>query len=278
MEAEKNIYREDLVPVVVEHLVSEPHIFPPHLHNYIEIYYNIRGCRRYLINDRYYPCEKNDMFLTPALQIHKSLLYPVDEYERCIISLSSKMVEKLKSLPNMPSNPFKAIFKEDIVSHKTHLSDEEHDKLIELVTIYNKENDETEKFIILLKILKFIAYKFENDTVLDQNFAPETEADKILDFIERNFRSQISVSQLAKDMALSESQLYRMFTRETGMTIKEYLIKRRIAEAKKMLQQGFSVKKACFGSGFNDYSNFIKSFKKLEGHSPGQTEELNPPI
>ncbi len=278
MDTTKSIYREALVPVVVEHLVSEPHIFPPHLHSYIEIYYNIRGCRRYLINDRYYRCEKHDMFLTPALQIHKSLLYPVNEYERCIISLSSEMVEKLKSLPNLQDNPFEAIFKNEVLSHKTHLSDEEHDFFINLITLYSAEDDETEKFIILLKILKFISYKFENDTIFEQDFAPETEADQILDFIERNFKTHISVSQLAKDMGLSESRLYRMFTTETGMTIKEHLIKRRIAEAKKLLQLGFSVKEACFASGFNDYSNFIKAFKKFEGHPPGQTEELNPPI
>jgi len=278
MDTTKSIYREELVPVVVKHLVSEPYVFPPHLHDYIEIYYNIRGCRRYLINDRYYPCEKHDLFLTPALQIHKSLLYAEKEYERCIISISSEMVEKLKSLPNLQNNPFEPIFRNDVISHKTHLSDDEHNKLIELVTLYNEENDETENFIILLKILKFIAYKFKNDTILEQNFSPETEADKILDFIERNFRQHISVSQLAKDMVLSESQLYRLFTKETGMTIKEYLIKRRIAEAKKMIKLGYSIKQACFGSGFNDYSNFIKSFKKFEGYSPGQIEELNPPI
>ena len=279
MDAVKSIYREDLTPVVVAHLVGkQPYISPPHLHDYIEFYYNIKGCRRYLVNNRYYRCEKNDLFIVPRLQIHKALLNSENEYERCIISLSSEMIEKLKALPNMQSNPFRAIFSDDVISHKTHLSGDEHNLFIDLISFYNAENDETEKFVILLKILKFICNKFEKDTVFDQNFAPETEADQILDFIERNFKTQVSVSQIAKDMAVSDAQLYRLFTKETGMTIKEYLTTRRIAEAKKMLQLGYSVKQACFGSGFNDYSNFIKSFKKLEGYTPGQIEELNPPL
>ncbi len=279
MDAVKSIYREEQTPVVVAHLVGEqPYISPPHLHNYVEIYYNIKGCRRYLVNNKYYRCEKNDMFLVPSLQIHKALLNSEREYERCIISLSSEMIEKLRSLPNMQSDPFETIFKKDVASHKTHLSSNEHNYLIDLITLYNAENEESEKFIILLRLLKFICSKYESDMVFEQNFSPETAADKILDFIERNFKTTISVSQLAKDMALSDAQLYRLFTKETGMTIKEYLTKRRIAEAKKMLQLGYSVKEACFGSGFNDYSNFIRAFKKFEGHSPGQIEELNPPI
>ena len=79
-------------------------------------------------------------------------------------------------------------------------------------------------------------------------------------------------------MALSEAQLYRLFKKETDMTVKEYITLRRIAEAKKLLRMGCSVKEAGFNSGFNDYQNFIKAFKKVEGYPPGQMAELTSPV
>ncbi|MBQ3028199.1 MAG: AraC family transcriptional regulator, partial [Lachnospiraceae bacterium] len=40
--------------------------------------------------------------------------------------------------------------------------------------------------------------------------------------------------------------------------------------AKALLQEGASVTEACYRSGFNDYANFIRSFKKVTGVSPGK--------
>ena len=55
-------------------------------------------------------------------------------------------------------------------------------------------------------------------------------------------------------------------------------IDRKIAEAKKYLYLGISVKEACFLSGFSDYSNFIRTFKNVEGCSPGKFDSLSKPL
>lgn len=276
-----SIYRGNTKPVVVVHRFGEqPYISVPHLHSSLEIYYNIKGCRSFLVNNKFYHCEPNDMFLVPVMQIHKALLKTEESYERCIISISSEIINKINDMPNMVQKPFEILFSTEILdSHKTHLSPLEHTEFMELVHTYNRNgNDDADRFIILLKILQFISKKYKNDASVEKNFLPETVADEILGYVEQNFKNKISVAQISQRMALSDAQLYRLFKKETGMTVKEYLTVRRIAEAKKLLRLGFSVKEACFESGFNDYPNFIKSFKKVEGYSPGQMEELNSPI
>ena len=45
---------------------------------------------------------------------------------------------------------------------------------------------------------------------------------------------------------------------------------RKLAETKKYLFLGKSIKEACVLSGFHDYANFIRSFKKSVGVSPGK--------
>ncbi len=281
MELANSIYRGYKEPVVVAHRFGEqPYISVPHLHSSLEIYYNIKGCRSFLVNNRFYRCEPNDMFLVPCLQIHKALLNDEKSYERCIISISSELIDKINDMPNMKGKPFDILFSPKCAdSYKTHLSESEHEKFVKLIGAYNEnDNDDADRFIILLKILQFIRKKYEADVSIEKNFLPETVADEILWFVEENFKKPISVAEISKRMALSDAQLYRLFKKETGMTVKEYITMRRIAEAKKLLKLGFSVKEACFKSGFNDYPNFIKAFKKAEGYSPTKMEELNSPI
>lgn len=276
-----NINIENTKSVIVAHRLGEqPYISTPHLHSSLEIYYNIKGCRSFLVNNKFNRCEPNDMFLVPCMQIHKALLNNKDSYERCIISISSEIINKINEMPNITQRPFERLFSYGMTdSYKTHLNESEHIEFIELVHSYNScENDDVDKFIILLRILQFIRKKYQNDAIEKESFLPETVADEILDYIEQNFKNKISIAQISQIINISEAQLYRIFKKETGMTIKEYLTLRRISEAKKFLYLGFSVKEACFKSGFSDYQNFVRSFKRIEGYSPGQMEELNSPI
>lgn len=43
-----------------------------------------------------------------------------------------------------------------------------------------------------------------------------------------------------------------------------------MALAKTCLSEGLSLSETCYQSGFADYSNFIRSFTKLAGISPGK--------
>ena len=55
-----------------------------------------------------------------------------------------------------------------------------------------------------------------------------------------------------------------------GMTLREYIISRRVEYAKKLLSEGKNVSEACELSGFGDYSNFIRTFTLIAGTSPGK--------
>ncbi|WP_244169688.1 MULTISPECIES: AraC family transcriptional regulator [Paenibacillus] len=49
-----------------------------------------------------------------------------------------------------------------------------------------------------------------------------------------------------------------------------HVLDRRIALAKSCLSGGLSITEACYQSGFSDYANFIRSFTKTVGISPGR--------
>ena len=59
------------------------------------------------------------------------------------------------------------------------------------------------------------------------------------------------------------------------MTINKYVTAKRIAHSKEYLAQGYSVTETCEKCGFNDYSNFLKSFTKAVGITPGNYAQLH---
>ena len=96
--------------------------------------------------------------------------------------------------------------------------------------------------------------------------------EKTLGIIEQDFK-KITVAEIAKRNNVDKDYLNRLFKRETGFTIKKYIIAYRLGEAKKMLSMGSSVKEACFMSGFKDCSNFSRVFKKYEGYPPSKIKK-----
>lgn len=62
--------------------------------------------------------------------------------------------------------------------------------------------------------------------------------------------------------------LMHKFKQETGSTIYDYVIKKRLAMAKILIRKGMPISQIYQECGFNDYSSFERAFKKNIGISP----------
>lgn len=133
-------------------------------------------------------------------------------------------------------------------------------------------------FSKLLEMMSFLKRMFEKphkQKRMEHDMISHT--DLVLKCVEQSFR-RVSVGEIAKEIYINEDHMNRVFKEETGITIKQYLTLRKIAEAKKHLYLGKSVKEACILSGFGNYANFLRTFKKYEGYSPGKLKELTQPL
>ncbi len=97
-----------------------------------------------------------------------------------------------------------------------------------------------------------------------------TRVQRIIKFIDENFAAGISLEDICLATDLSESQCEKIFSREVGISVKKFLILRRLYQAAKILRSGArrSESEVRFDVGFDDLSNFIKQFKKYFGCSP----------
>jgi hypothetical protein len=67
----------------------------------------------------------------------------------------------------------------------------------------------------------------------------------------------------------------RCFKKETGFTFQEYLVRLRIKEALRLLDNpNASITDISFTVGFNDTSYFSRTFKKYLNHSPSEFRSL----
>ncbi len=262
--------------LIVFHNKNEiPYISVPHLHSQYEIYYNICGARGFMVNGKVYKCNNRDLIIVPKLQTHKVIVDKDTYYERCVINIKETVLEKLASICK----------NEDCVSWlksesgTVNLNLIQHGCLMELVTSYNDETgDEFMKLSIFLRLMSFLRDAFSGKRsaeLLDDGHV--SYSDKVICLIEKN-PGIATVAQIAHLLYINEDYINRVFKDETGITIKKYLIMRMLSEAKKHLYLGKSVKEACSLSGFGDYSNFLRTFKKYEGYTPGELEDLTKPI
>lgn len=93
---------------------------------------------------------------------------------------------------------------------------------------------------------------------------------RVLDYIKANLRERISVEELASVANLSRFHFSRRFKAAVGQSPSGYVSRLRLEHAKVMLAQGASISDVAFDCGFSSESNFIRSFRRAVGLTPGR--------
>ncbi len=89
-----------------------------------------------------------------------------------------------------------------------------------------------------------------------------------MDYIRRNFRSDVQLSEIAASLGLSPNYLCGIFKKETGTRIFEYLKKVRIEEAVRLLKTtDLKVYEISDRTGFHSVPYFCRTFRKVTGRS-----------
>lgn len=93
--------------------------------------------------------------------------------------------------------------------------------------------------------------------------------DSVIAYINSHLNTSLSVADIAKSCAMSESSFRRMMIRETGLSPIRYILNQKIMKAKQLLTVGeLSVEDIAASLGFYDSAHFIKIFKKETGFTP----------
>ena len=91
---------------------------------------------------------------------------------------------------------------------------------------------------------------------------------QVLLYINKNVTCNLSLDELSEQFRISKFYLCKQFKNYTGITVYQYIMKKRLMLSLDMLRKGTPVTVACRECGFNDYSNYLKAFKREFGKNP----------
>ncbi|MEO8766636.1 MAG: AraC family transcriptional regulator, partial [Ginsengibacter sp.] len=96
----------------------------------------------------------------------------------------------------------------------------------------------------------------------------DNRMDIVIDFINSNFKKQLSLQIFSDMVHLDPFHLLRIFKKAMGVSPYDYLITMRVEFAKTLLKKGLLVQDAAIEAGFYDTPHFCRLFKRTTGISP----------
>ena len=232
-----------------------------HYHNFFEIYYMVDGKGTYFINDKLYDMAPGDIIIVPPNTIH-STDYGNKEYERALLEFSDGLLpkymrEKLRLLPNLYRHPGIAhdvyLALRDIEREYKAPDEFSFDEITHLIT---------HLMVLLLRNVDAVKVVNSRDAVISE----------VVAFIKENYRTNITLGQLAEMHFISPEHLSRSFKKETNFGFNEFIALVRLQQAESLLKNrgSMSIAEVAYACGFNDSNYFSDKFKRTYGLSPLQ--------
>ncbi len=91
-------------------------------------------------------------------------------------------------------------------------------------------------------------------------------------YVEERLPGEVDVEEVARRAACSEFHLQRMFPYMTGMTLAEYVRRRRMSLAATELASGRRVIDVALECGYESPTSFTRAFRTVQGASPSQIQ------
>ena len=92
---------------------------------------------------------------------------------------------------------------------------------------------------------------------------------KVFELIEANFNRPLELKEVASSLGYSSAYLTNLVRQKTGRTVKQWIIERRMNEARQLLlDTDKAIAQIAIATGYTDTGYFIRQFKQLHGSSP----------
>lgn len=225
--------------------------YSTHRHEFYEIEYIISGSGEYRIDDNVYEIKAGMLFFMTPFHFHSVSAKDCKVYN-IMFSESLCDTDFLVRLLHSDDSP--------AIDTSTFAADFWKATLRELVLA---ECDTSYSGYLLNSILGKLAKGQPKTSAV----APPIKNAML--YLLHHFRENPTLAQTAEHVGYAPSYFSAVFKQETGLGYKEYLDRLRFDYAKKLIKHSrMPMIQICRESGFDDYPNFIRRFKKRFGVSP----------
>lgn len=230
-----------------------------HMHNEYEILLFIRGSAQYRIEGTTYNLMPGDLlFIRPRI-FHYLIPQDIVEYERCVVQFSDDVIpDELRSVAattteirNLPQGDHLRRVFDRVCEAQSFVTAGELTLLI-----HN----------LIVEVL--IALKYAPVDPVSRPMRRNDALADILRYIDEHPNDPLRAQVLADRFFVSRSWIEHIFRDQLGITVQQYVSKKRILYAQGLIKGGLSPTLTAEQCHYDNYATFYRNYKKILQRSP----------
>ena len=238
-------------------------IFGRMFHDHYEDFLLLRGNVEFTNTHTKQGLKPLQVVIIPPGEYHQfSVSENAEDYERCVIEIDPAFLPGEILQTSLAGKELLTLTESDrIIRHFFYLMN------------CLSQRDEWEFSHILPAVTTDLVFLIRHSTEAQQpycgNLSPLSAS--LMDYINAHFTEPIDLAGLADLFFCSVSSLCHSFKKDFGISIKKYILQKRIHGAKAAIRQGEKPEEVAGKFGFTSYSTFYREYKKYLGISPSET-------
>ena len=244
-----------------------------HYHRYLELIYCVEGLSIIMVGQQCLECMKGDFIIVHTMEPHLTRPASTNSQLLCVQIDLSIMDNTYGSF--YESQFFLSFIKGE-APYKQHIRTQRgtllESILSELLIEYQQKKQGYEMCIrgnFLRLFIYLIRNKFIEIIDNQQNNKDMERIRPVLDYLEKEINSDISVAKAASIAHMSYYHFCRLFKKVTGKTFVEYQNFIRLKKAEKLLvTTSMTVTDIAYETGFGSVAYFARFYKRETGQSP----------
>ena len=236
--------------------------FPNHFHEHYTILFIEKGNRHLVCKNKSYDLHAGDLILMNPRENHTCESLDGQPLNYRALNIRAEVMKKI--VYEITGETYIPQFNQTVIydSKEIILIKEVHQMIMEKYKEFEKE----EVFYFLIEEL----LKKYTERVEAQDVQISSHIKDVCDYMDKNYRNQISLQDLCDISGFKKYTLIRIFTKQCGITPYQYLETVRVNHSKELLKLGIEPIEVAIQTGFSDQSHFTRFFKNFIGITPKQ--------
>ncbi|QOV19334.1 helix-turn-helix transcriptional regulator [Blautia liquoris] len=248
-----------------------------HYHDFYEIYYYYGNEMNYFIDNKVYTVKKNDVVFIQPYLFHRTVYRSGSTRKRILILFHPKILEYIKTLDEPLHHAISSLFSTKKILSLSSVKSKQllHNFIMRLyeTSVQSSSYQSLKMQNDLINL--FITFDdLSSDEVKDKSAPMLSSKEKlvsnVIEYINHNYTYDITLETICEELFVSKYYLCHTFKETTGVTVINFVNKKRLSEAERLLRYSSqSITDICHLVGFNSIGHFINLFSKYYDCTPG---------